>query len=93
MGFRLHSNEYFRGTIIEPDGERRELVVVNRGTRAGAVKATVIAAGQRGWDWRIELLREEQNEDSTAVTELAQWSEIAGDNLPPLTRTEVPGLH
>lgn len=92
MGFRLHPNEYFRGTIVEPGGERREIVVVDRGTRAGAIKPTVVAAGQRGWEWRFELLREEKGEDSTAITELARWSEIAGDSLPPQTRAEVPGI-
>lgn len=92
MGFRLRPNEFFRGTIVEPDGERRRIVVVDRGTRAGAVKETLIAAGRRGWDWRFELLRDEKNEGCT-VTVLAEWSEIAGDALPPLTRAEVPGLN
>jgi hypothetical protein len=89
MAFYLRRDEYFRGSIVEPDGERRVMVVMGRSTRAVVVPATVVAASRRGWDWQFQLLRDEKD---GAVTELARWSEIAGDALPPPSRAQVPSL-
>ncbi len=88
MAFHLRPNEYFRGVVVEPEGARREFVVVNKATRASAVNLTLAEARRRNWDWVIQLLRTEEDEAGT-VTELARWSEIAGDNPPPRTRAEV----
>ena len=88
MAFRLRYNEFFRGKIIEPCGERREKVVVSNGTRTQTVSATMIAAGQQGWEWEITLLRE----DRRGVSVIARWAELAGGSLPPFSRAEVPGL-
>lgn len=92
MAFRLLPNEYFQGVVVEPEGARCEIIVVDKGTRVGTVDMTVFEARKRGWDWIIRLVRDEKDEDNT-VTELARWSEIAGDDLPPTTRAGVPGLN
>lgn len=90
MGFRLQPDEYFRGVIREPDGVGREVLVIERATRAAVVNRTVMAADKRNWDWVIELCRDNKDEDNT-VTTLGHWSSVQGD-LPPASRREVPGL-
>lgn len=89
MGFRLKENEFFRGTVREPDGDG-EYVVVSRGTRAAVVKNTVIEAGKRNWDWVIDLIMDISDEDS-GLEVLASWSSLQGD-LPPDDRHAVAEL-
>lgn len=91
MEFRLRPNEYFRGVVVEPDGERREIVVQDKGARASVIRLTTREASKRNWDWVITLMRSEDDGDGS-VTVVARWSELAGDDLPPLTRDEVQEL-
>lgn len=87
MSFQLKPDEFFRGTIHQPDGDG-EQVIVKKGSRDAAVKHTVRAADEKNWDWVIELLRGTEDYIET----LGHWSSVQGD-LPPGTRSEVPGLN
>jgi len=90
MAFRLKPDEYFHGTIREPDGDR-EITVVEKGARAVVVELTVRAARKRNWDWVIELRRQYLDEDFPVAT-LGHWSSMQG-RLPPARRGEVPWLN
>lgn len=83
MTFHLASNEYFTGVICMPGGDR-QVIVTARATRDDAVRRTVAASHRRGWDWIIELVRENADEDDS-VTILSHWSSLQGD-LPPEVR-------
>ena len=87
MSFQLNPDEYFRGTIRQPGGDANE-VIVKKGSRDAAVKYTVLAADKRNWDWIIELRRG----TGDFVETLGHWSSVQGD-LPPGTRSEVPGFN
>lgn len=87
MNFKLKPDEFFRGTICQPDGDG-EQVIVKKGSRDAVVKHTVRAADEKNWDWVIELLRSTEDYFET----LGHWSSVQGD-LPPGTRSEVPGLN
>lgn len=86
MTFQLKPDEFFRGTVHQPDGDG-EQVVVKKGSRDAAVKHTVRAADEKNWDWVIELHRG----DADYIETLGHWSSLRGD-LPPGMRSEVPGL-
>ncbi|MFK4705549.1 hypothetical protein ABIC83_002388 [Roseateles asaccharophilus] len=89
MGFVTRQDEYFAGWVREPGGDK-EVVVVERGTRAAAINLTVAEANKRNWDWFIDLRQDLKDEDNSVAT-LAHWSSVAGE-LPPASRSQVPGL-
>ena len=89
MGFVLKKCEFFCGRVIEPGGDG-EVTIVPRGTRASAVRKTLMEAERRNWDWVIDLRRDPAGPDEPHET-VATWSSMAGD-LPPSIRTQVPGL-
>lgn len=90
MGFRTKDGEYFSGRVAEPGGDR-ERVIVERGTRAAAIKLTMAEANRRNWDWHIDLKRR-VGDDDEHVEVMASWSSLVGD-LPPDSRSAVPGLN
>lgn len=89
MGFVTRKDEYFAGWVRQPGGDQ-EAVVVERGTRAAAVKMTMAEASKRNWDWFIDLRQDLKDEDNSVAT-LAHWSSLVGD-LPPASRSQVQGL-
>lgn len=73
-------DEFYRGTIREPDGPG-ERVVVSKGTKAHAERIATKEADRRNWDWLVEHCRVDGDGDDQVVTVIEQWSSLAGHEV------------
>lgn len=67
--------EFFRGTIREPDGPG-ERVVVRKGTKAAAERIAAKEAERRNWFFLVEHCRVDGDGDDQIVSVIEQWSSV-----------------
>ena len=72
--------EFFRGTIREPDGSC-ERVVLPKGAKALAERIAMKEAARRNWDWVVEHCRIDGAGNDARVTVIEQWSSVAGHEM------------
>lgn len=72
--------QFFRGTIREPDGPG-ERVVFPKGARALAERVAAKEADRLGWDWIVAHCRVDGSGDDLIVTVIEQWSSVGGHEV------------
>ena len=72
--------QFFRGTIREPDGSG-ERVVLPKGAWALAERIATKEADRLNWDWIVEHCRIDGAGDEQQISVIEQWSSVGGHEV------------
>lgn len=72
--------QFFRGTIRQPDGPG-ERVVLPSGAKALAERIAMKEADRLGWDWIVTHCRVDGSGDDQQISVIEQWSSVGGHEV------------